>query len=546
MAMVYGIDLGTTYSCIASCDGKNIDIVHPKNAVMGGVNLPSVVYFEKETGTPVVGVSAKNALGAPGEVSRIMTFIKRFMGEDFYPDKIQVMKEEINISPIEGSACILHHLLSCANEESKGNGGGATNKAVVTIPAGFTNKQRECTKLAAELAGIELLGLVHEPTAAAISYGIKSGETVLVFDLGGGTLDVSVVTNDKGNYKVLAAAGDYDVLGRNLGGKDWDDKLLELAMEKHGYKLGGIPNLQKETELWQLKNRIEECKISLSTMQEVQVGFPDFTFERITRKEFENYTDGLINDCLKVVKATLDKADKESRKGSVKIDRCVLSGGSSNMPMIKISLSRYLAGRVANNRTEDKWLHVANPERAIAEGAARYGYMLANNLATNDGILVSVEEKSSHSYGTSIRKRDRNKGTASEIYIKNLILSTDPMIVNSKDFVFAVFENGQKTVPVDLYENNSAEERFPYDENLNKIYDVDYEFDPKKKVTTNTIVKFRVSRDKDGIVTIEVESQGHPAKKYSISTVIPPITEDSKQHIARSIELMDSVIEECK
>ena len=97
-----------------------------------------------------------------------------------------------------------------------------------------------------------------------------------------------------------------------------------------------------------------------------------------------------------------------------------------------------------------------------------------------------------------------------------------------------------------MYENNSAEERFPYDENLNKIYDVDYEFDPKKKVTTNTIVKFRVSRDKDGIVTIEVESQGHPAKKYSISTVIPPITEDSKQHIARSIELMDSVIEECK
>ena len=290
MAKVYGIDLGTTYSCIASCasrDGKTIDkidIVHPRNAVMGGVNLPSVIYYEKDTGEPVVGLSAKNFLGAPGEVSRIMTFTKRYMGDEFYPRKIQVMKDEINISPIEGSACILHHLLSCANEESKGNGGETTKKAVVTIPAGFTNKQRECTKLAAELAGIEVLGLVHEPTAAAISYGIQSGETVLVFDLGGGTLDVSIVTNNKGSYKVIAAAGDFDILGKNLGGKDWDDKLLELAMDKHRYKLGSIPNLQQETELWQLRNKIEECKISLSTMQEVQVGFPDFTFEKISRK----------------------------------------------------------------------------------------------------------------------------------------------------------------------------------------------------------------------------------------------------------------------
>lgn len=545
MAIVYGIDLGTTYSCIASCDNKkNIRVIHPRNALLGGVNLPSVIYYEKTTGNPVVGFSAKNALGAPGEVERIMTFTKRYMGDEFYPDKIKVKNDKTDISPVEGSACILHHLLKCANEEAKGNGETTTNKAVITIPAGFTNKQRECTKLAAELAGIEVLGLVHEPTAAAISYGIKNNETILVFDLGGGTLDVSLVTNNKGVYKVIAAAGDFDVLGRHLGGKDWDDKLLELAVEKHGYKLGNIPNLPIETESWQLRNRIEECKIILSSMQEVQVGFPNFTFETITRKEFENYTDNLVKDCLKVVKATLDKADKEYDKGAIKIDRCVLSGGSSNMPMIKNNLSRYLAERIANKRKETDWLHIANPERAIAEGAARYAYMLENNLAHNDSVLVSVEEKSSHSYGTSIF--ERRQGSIGEHLVKNLILSTDPMIIDSKPFEFRVIENGQRNIPVDLYENNSINEKIPLDTNIQKIYDGVYEFDSKTPVTQQTKVNFMVSRNKDGIISIHVESDGHKPDDYTISTITPPISEDTRQHIMHSIELMDISLEECK
>lgn len=543
MAKVYGIDLGTTYSCVASFDGEKVDIIHPQNAVMGGVNVPSVIYYEKDTGKPVVGVSAKNALGAPGEVSRIMTFTKRYMGQDNYPDKIRIKNEVMNVSPVEGSACILHHLLSCANEESKGNGGTASNKAVITIPAGFTNKQRECTKLAAELAGVEVLGLVHEPTAAAISYGIKSGETVLVFDLGGGTLDVSIVTNNRGNYKVIAAAGDYDVLKRNIGGKDWDDKLLELAIEQHGYKLGSIQNLPQETELWQLKNRVEECKINLSTMQEVQIGFPDFTFERIKRTDFVRYTDNLVNDCLKVVKAALDKADKESNRGAVRIDRCVLAGGSSNMPEIKRRLSSYLAGRIANGRSEDQWLHLANPERAIAEGAARYAYMLGNNLANSDGVLVSVEEKSSHSYGTKITDRVTKKES-----IKNLIFSTDPMIMDSKTFEFGVIEDGQEFVPVDLFENNSTGAYIPFDaEEIKPIYNRNYSFDSLSEVSkSKTRVFFNVSRDKDGIISIHVESRGHHSEDHTISTVFPPITDDVRNHIIKSIELMDCIPEDCK
>ena len=542
MAKVYGIDLGTTYSCIASYDGNKLDTLHPSNAVMGGVNLPSVIYYEKETGKPIVGVSSKNALGAPGNESRIMTFTKRYMGDDYYPKMIRIVNDGIKISPVEGSACILHHLLTCANEESKGKGVEITNKAVITIPAGFTNKQRECTKIAAELAGIEVLGLVHEPTAAAISSNIKSGETVLVFDLGGGTVDVSIVTNNKGNYKVIAAAGDFDVLGRNIGGKDWDEKLMELSMEQHGYELGGIPNLQRETEEWQLKNKIEECKINLSKMQTAQLGFPNFTFEEITKKDFENFTDELVKDCLKVVKATLDKADKELGKGQVKIDRCVLAGGSSNMPMIRTNLSRYLASRIANGRSEDKWLHIANPERAIAEGAAKYAYMLANGLAKDDGILVSVEERSSHSYGTTIQNR-----STGEKFIRNLILSTDPMIVDSKPFEFGVMEVGQSCVDVDLYENNSTEERIPYKTTFRQIYNKKYMFDSKVAVTTETKIYFTVGRNKDGLISIHVESPGHQPEDYeNISTAFPPVSKETREHIIQSIELMDKAPNECK
>lgn len=541
MAKVYGIDLGTTNSSIASFDGRQVDIIHPQNAVMGGVCVPSVIYYERETGKPVVGASAKNALGSSIEASRIVTFTKRYMGQENYPEKILIQNERVSISPVEGSACILHHLLSCANEESLGNGGTTSNKAVITIPAAFSNKQRECTKLAAELAGIEVLGLVHEPTAAAISYGIRSGDTVLVFDLGGGTLDVSIVKNNRGDYKVLAAAGDSDVLQRNIGGKDWDDKLLELAIDQHEYELGHLPNLSKETELWRLKKSAEECKVCLSTMQEGVIDFPDFTSETITRADFVRYTDNLVEDCLMVVKAAIDKADSDSTTGPVRIDRCVLAGGSSNMPEIKRRLSSYLADRIANGRSESQWLHLANPERAIVEGAARYAYMLANEGASDNGVLVGVQEKSSHSYGTKLA----NSRTG-DFKVRNLILSTDPMIVDSRPFSFLTIEDKQSGVVVDLFENNSTDSTIPFSDQLNKIYEKDYVFDNPENVRRHTVVSFIVSRNRDGIISIRVESEGHHSEDFEIATVFPPITDEQKRHIISSIQLMDLIPEDCK
>lgn len=555
MATVFGIDLGTTYSCVARCDDQhNPSPIQPKNAVSGGVIIPSVVYYEAESGIPIVGNSAKNRLGAPDSGKRILSFVKRYMGEDNYPDPILIQNAEVTLSPIEGSACILHHLIASANEEEKGHGGTPTQKAVITIPASFNNKQRESTKKAAELAGINVLGLVHEPTAAAISYGIKSGETILVFDLGGGTLDVSIVTNNRGKYTVLAAAGDKDILKRHLGGKDWDDRLMSYIVEKHGYVFGRIPNLDEKSERWTMRNRIEECKMDLSFNTKVSLSFPDWTSEEITRVEFERITDDLVLDCLKVVEKALEMADNSSKDGKANIDRCVLAGGSSNMPMIKNNLSRYLAGRVANGRNEADWLPVARPDIAIAMGAAIYAKMLEEGTAQDNGVLKSIEEKSSHSYGTSYFQRIRKEDGEFEYIprLKNLILSTDPMVFKSSPEEFYLRNDGQKSISVDLYENSSTDRDFPLDDtyrknyNVSKIFDEELNFEKEDVVTKDTAVTFTARRNEDGIIEITVGYLEKESAPFTIQTISPVLSKEGEQHILHSISLMDNTLKECK
>lgn len=545
MATVYGIDLGTTYSCIAKCDEhQHISSICPPNGLQGGTTLPSVVCFEEETGKPFVGSPAKNALGRRGMPERSISFFKRFMGKEWYPNKIIVGREKRDISPVEGAACILHDLLEAANDKEKAAGNAPSHKAVITIPAGFNSRQRMCTKIAAELAGIEVLGLVHEPTAAAISYNIKNGETILVFDLGGGTLDVSIVKNNRGKYEVLASAGDYDTLGKYIGGMDWDRLLMDWAIDEakaqNGYKKGTISD--KAQEEAQLLLRAEECKMALSSQASADFSFPDFSSVKIKQSDFAKLSSNLIDDCMRVVKATIDKADQKF--GKIKIDRCVMAGASSNMPMIKTNLSRVLAGRIANGRQESEWLYLVNPHRAIAEGAARYAYMLEHKLATDDGI--GVLEESRFSYGTSISIR--SKGVVGEQkYIRNLIKASDPMIFDSKIFKFNPTYDGQKDIDVDIYEDTSIEERIPLTDDIERINSggEKYVFDSKTKVTTKTIIEFIVSRDKDGIISIKVTCSGHPSKHYTISTA--PVSGSTRLQIKHSIELMDVIIdEECK
>lgn len=517
---VYGIDLGTTYSCIAQCDGQQVSTFHPSGAHMGGTVLPSVVFFDEQTGKPIVGDTAKSGLKSPRHAPQTLSLFKRYMGKETCSRNIRYQGRERSVSPVEGSACILHTLLQSANETQRANHLPEVRKAVITIPAGFTSEQRDCTKAAAEMAGIEVLGLIHEPTAAAISYNIAAGETILVFDLGGGTLDVSIVHNQAGTYSTLASASDMDVLKRYVGGQDWDEALIDFAVTELGLKR----DKNNHTHEGHLHLEAEQCKMQLSERTTAPFTFGLDSVD-IKRSDFERITKNLVNDCMKVVEHAMSQCKN-------KVDRCVLAGGSSNMPMIRSAISRALGGRIGRGQTAE-WFPLGDPEQAIAKGAARYAFMLERGTASKETLVI--KEKSSHAYGTLI-------GTSANPRICNLILPTDPMIFRGSHR-FNPGNDHQASIRVDIFENNSTEAEIGYKaSDHKKIYDQVYKFDKPEQVTKSTTVTFTVSRDKDGIISITVSSDGNHTDQHRISTVIPPVTAEVRQQILQSIKLMDQAV----
>lgn len=527
MASYIGIDLGTTYSCIAQCDEHNMVAVIPCPEAGLGNAIPSVVYFD-ENGKPSVGDEPKASMATEGYAERTLSFIKRSMGADFCPTPIATgplgSTTTRLVSPVEGSACILYTLFQAARRNASSHGQEVPTKAVITIPAGYTNKQRSCTKKAAEMAGIKVLGLIHEPTAAAICHDIKSGEAVLVFDLGGGTLDVSIVRNDQGKYKVLGVASDTDVLGHNLGGKDWDERLKDIACMLRSY----TPSRRSEEGTLMLS--AENCKKALSSRTDALFSFPDIQSIRIKRNDFVINTRDLVGDCLKVIDACIENADRETPGGKVDINRFIMVGGSSNMPMLKKAISQQYGDRFSKGREELLWLIVSpDAEASIAKGAAKYASILERN--PNSDKELTIEDRSSHSYGTSVRDRH-----SSGEQLLNLIKATDPMVFESKEFQFCTSEDGQRGVKVDIYENNSLDDVIPLPETMKYIYNQSYEFG--KQVPARTEVVFRVSRDKDGLIKIHVSSAGCPSKDFEASTMQPPITAEVEKQVKKSIKLM--------
>lgn len=523
MSIFIGIDLGTTYSCIAKCDDHNMASPIRCQKTTIGHATPSVVFYDDD-GTPIVGDDAKERSCVEGDAERTLSFIKRSMGQDYCPDPIIFGPDtKRQVSPVEGSACILHALFQAAIDEETSRGNNAPTKAVITIPAGYTAKQRSCTKKAAELAGIEVVGLIHEPTAAAVSHDIKSGETVLVFDLGGGTLDVSIVRYNEGQYKILGVASDSDILHHNLGGKDWDEILMKLACQKQQIDVSKCSRSQKGYLLF----NAEVCKKRLTGSQTAKFIFHDNSNVLITRNEFVNNTKSLVAECIKVVEACIEKAGKD-----VDINRFIMVGGSSNMPMLRNALSKKFGPRFGKGRDDKNWIIVSNSaETSISEGAAKYAFQLEKD--PNKGVLF-IEEMSSHSYGTSCTI---DRGETREERICNLIKATDPMVFESREFPFSTNNENQKAVTVDIFETNSNEETIPMDKSSKPIYCQTYKFG--KSVQKGTDVTFTVSRDKDGLIKIQVSSPGCTTKEFEYSTMQPPVTPEIEKQIRKSIQLMD-------
>ena len=367
MSYVYGIDLGTTYSCISYIDEYGKPVVL-KNSD-GDHTTPSVVMVESESNI-IVGTEAKRSIEV--EPDKTVQFIKRKMGKE--NDTVTLNGIEYHAPEI--SSMILKKIVSDANEELRQTGvlrdGEEIRDVVITCPAYFGMNERQATKTAGELAGLNVLNIINEPTAAAISYGVSGkdkNETVLVYDLGGGTFDITVMNIDGNNISVVCTGGDDQ-----LGGKDWDEALMDYVAERYEEENGedltedpdAVASLYVDVETWK-KALTSREKVTMS------VNGPAGRFrEELTREKYEEITQDLLNRTKNLLDDVLATAAKQGYPIS-KIDKVLLVGGSSKMPQVAAMIE------------ED--YHVtpvlADPDEAVAKGAAIYA---GNEKAFNDFV----------------------------------------------------------------------------------------------------------------------------------------------------------------
>ena len=348
---VFGIDLGTTYSAVASIDEFDRPMI-----VRNDINestTPSAVFFESETNT-VVGVEAKNM--AEIEPENVVQFVKQFMGRK---DEFFFEYADRPYAPEEISAIILKGLV----EKARPNVDAEIKDVVITVPAYFDDAQRVATRNAGSMAGLNVLDIINEPIAAALSYGMQTGsqgkeETILVYDLGGGTFDVSVIRVGGDGVRILVTGGKND-----LGGKNWDDRLISYLASKFEEE-NGVNPLADAFAHQELRTKGESAKKSLTTKGKVPFTFSYAGFHwrlEVEREKFEEITADLLDQSINVTRETLDAL--ETKVGDRRIDRVFLVGGSSRMPMVKARVDAEFG--VASE--------IYDPDECVAKGAALWG-----------------------------------------------------------------------------------------------------------------------------------------------------------------------------
>jgi molecular chaperone DnaK len=393
MSKILGIDLGTTNSCMAVLEGSEPQVLENSE---GARTTPSVVAFTK-SGERLVGQAAKRQ--AVTNPRNTVFSVKRLMGRKFseltdadkrVPYKIvpasngdahvqvEVGGETKTYSPQEVSAMILAKLKADAEARL----GETITEAVITVPAYFNDSQRNATKAAGEIAGLTVKRIINEPTAASLAYGLESkkDEKIAVYDLGGGTFDISVLEIGDGVFEVLATDGDT-----HLGGDDWDNQLINWIItefkSESGIDLSGQPDA-----LQRIKEEAEKAKIALSSSQSYDISLPFITADQtgpkhitktLTRAKLEQLTDNLFERTVKPVRDCLAAAKLDASK----IDELVLVGGMTRMPRV-IETARKLAGKEPHKGV--------NPDEVVAVGASIQGGVLGGHAAMKDIVLLDV------------------------------------------------------------------------------------------------------------------------------------------------------------